>query len=77
MRCVEKVILRKTIYHVDSVIRETGEIIDDGLYRIFVNTAIDDDSDIADLMSCFTKKSFVNPKFPKFSNAVRYLKKWV
>ncbi len=64
----------KTIYHVDNVIRETGEIIDDGLHRIFVNTAVDDDSDIADLMSCFTKKSFVNPKFPNFSNAVKDLK---
>ena len=64
----------KTIYHVDSVIRETGEIVDDGLHRIFVNTAVDDDSDIADLMSCFTKKSFINPKFPVFSEAVKDLK---
>lgn len=64
----------KTIYHIDSVIRETGETVNDGLYTIFVNTAIDDNSDIADLMSCFTKKSFVNPKFPNFSSAVKDLK---
>ncbi|MCR5255913.1 MAG: hypothetical protein K6D96_08265 [Acetatifactor sp.] len=35
-----------TLYHVDSVIRETGTIIDDGLYRVFVNATIKDDSDV-------------------------------
>ncbi len=46
----------KTIYHIDKIIRETGDVVDDGLHEIFVNTTIDDGSDIADLMSCFTKK---------------------
>ena len=64
----------KTIYHIDKVIRETGEVIDDGLYEIFVNTTIDDGSDIADLMSCFTKKEVKNPKFPVLSKRVTELK---
>ena len=64
----------KTLYHVDKVIRETGEIIDDGLYEIFVNTTIDDGSDIADLMSCFTKKEVKNPKFPALTRRVTELK---
>lgn len=64
----------KTIYHIDKVIRETGAEVDDGLHEIFVNTAIDDGSDIAELMSCFIKKEFNNIKFPEFSNEVKRLK---
>lgn len=64
----------KTIYHVEKVLRETGDIIDDGLHEIFVNTVIDDGTDIADLMSCFTKKEVNNPKFPMLSSEVKRLK---
>ena len=64
----------RTIYHIDKVIRETGTVIDDGLHEIFVNTNIDDGSDIAELMSCFMQKEVDNPKFPCFSSRVQYLK---
>ena len=64
----------RTIYHIDKVIRESGTIVDDGLHEIFVNTTIDDGSDISDLMSCFTKKEVKNPKFPKLSAEVTRLK---
>lgn len=64
----------KTTYHIDKVIRETGDVIDDGLHEIFVNTTIDDGTDIADLMACFTKKEVKNPKFPKLSGEVQRLK---
>lgn len=64
----------KTIYHIDKVVRETGVEVDDGLHEIFVNTVIDDGSDIAELMSCFIKKEFHNAKFPKFSEEVKRLK---
>lgn len=64
----------KTIYHVEKVLRETGTVIEDGLHEIFVNTKINDGSNIADLMSCFTKKEFDDSKFPKFSARVRELK---
>lgn len=53
----------KTIYHAEKVLRETGEVIDDGLHEIFVNTVIDDGTDIAQLMSCFTKKKLRTPNF--------------
>lgn len=64
----------KTIYHIDKVIRETGDVVDDGLHEIFVNTTIDDGSDIAELMSCFIKKEVKNPKFPQLSSEVKRLK---
>ncbi len=64
----------KTIYHVEKVLREIGETVDDGLHEIFVNTTIDDGTDIADLMACFTKKEVKNPKFPVLSSEVKRLK---
>ena len=64
----------RTIYHIDKVIRENGEPIDDGLQEVFVNTCIDDGTDIADLMRCFMQKEVHNKKFPKLSSRVRYLK---
>jgi len=45
----------RTIYHVHKVIAETGQIIDDGTKYIYVNTVVDDGTDISSLMSCFTK----------------------
>ncbi|MBQ6833757.1 MAG: hypothetical protein IJO55_04995, partial [Lachnospiraceae bacterium] len=53
---------------------ETGTLVDDGLHEIFVNTAIDDGTDIADLMSCLTKKEVKNSKFPALSSEVKRLK---
>ncbi len=64
----------KTIYHVDKILRETGTVVDDGLHEIFVNTVIDDGTDISDLMSCFMKKEVKNPKFPALSAEVTRLK---
>jgi len=64
----------KTIYHVDKILRETGTIVDDGLHEIFVNTVIDDGTDISDLMACFMKKEVKNPKFPALSAEVARLK---
>lgn len=64
----------RTTYHVDKVIRETGVTVDDGLSEVFVNTRIDDGSDIADLMKCFLQEQVDNPKFPKLSARVSELK---
>ncbi len=64
----------KTIYHAEKILRETGETVDDGLHEIYVNTVIDDGTDIADLMACFMKKEVKNPKFPKLSAEVSRLK---
>ena len=52
----------------DSVIRETKEVVDDGLYRIFVNATVKDGSDASELMDIFTKSDKYNyDKFPKTS----------
>ena len=64
----------RTIYNIDRVIRETETLVDDGQHEIFVNTKVNDGSDIAELMQCFLQKDVQNPKFPVFSNRIRYLK---
>ncbi|MDO5445412.1 MAG: Rpn family recombination-promoting nuclease/putative transposase [Eubacteriales bacterium] len=64
----------RTIYHIDKVIQETGTVIDDGLHEIFVNTAVDDGTDIAELMSCFIKKEVKNKKFPFLSDEMEKIK---
>lgn len=37
----------------EKVLRETGAIVDDGIHEVFVNTVVDDGTDIADLMKKF------------------------
>ena len=62
------------IYHVDSVIRETNERVDDGLERIFVNTAVKDGTTISEYMDCFLQKEVDNEKFPELTRRMKYLK---
>ena len=64
----------RVIYHVDSEIRETQEKVDDGLERVFVNTAVKDGTTISEYMDCFLQKEIDNAKFPKLTNRVYYLK---
>ena len=63
------------IYHVDHVVRETGEKVNDGLEEIFVNTRVNDGSKIAKLMRIFSTTSEYNDElFPKISETKRFFK---
>ena len=64
----------KTIYHIDQVIRETGNTIDDGYSLVLVNTAIDDGTDIADLMRCMIQTEVRSDKFPVFTSRLDRIK---
>lgn len=65
----------KTIYHIDRVIRETGEIQENGLQEIYVNAKIDDGSDIAELMRIFKEPDAYDfEKFPKVSGRKKQFK---
>ena len=64
----------KTVYHLGMSIKETGTLVDDGVYRIFANCAVDDGSDIAGLMQYFKTTKGANSKFPRLSKRVRYFK---
>ena len=65
----------KTVYHIDRVIRETGEVQDNGLQEVYVNTKIDDGSDIAEMMRIFKEKDTYDfKKFPKVSGRKKRFK---
>ena len=65
----------KTVYHIDHVIRETGETVDDGTYAIFCNAEINDGSDIAELMLYFKNSRGGTVKFKKISGRVNDIKR--
>lgn len=47
---------KKTIYHIDRVVRETQEIADNGTHEIYVNTKINDGTEIAEYMQMLKQK---------------------
>ncbi len=69
----------KTIYHTRQVVQETEKdenpiYVEDGFSSIYVNTEIKDNTEIAELMSCFLQTKVKNPKFPKLSSRVAQFK---
>ena len=44
---------KHTIYHMERVIKETGTVVENGTHEIYVNTAIDDGTEIAKRMQYF------------------------
>ena len=57
------------------MVRETGEVQDNGLQEVYVNTKIDDGTDIAELMHIFTESNAYNfEKFPKVSRRKKQFK---
>ncbi|MGN0485061.1 MAG: PD-(D/E)XK nuclease family transposase [Lachnospiraceae bacterium] len=65
---------KKTIYHINRVIEETGTVVENGVHEIYVNTAIDDHTDIAELMQYFKQSIGEHTKFQKLCNRVKYFK---
>ena len=62
------------IYHVDRVVRETGRVVDNGFEEIYVNAAINDGSDVSELMEVFVNEKTYNDKFPFTSAGKRRYK---
>lgn len=64
----------KTIYYMDSVVRGTDFVIDDGFHRILVNAKVSDGSKVSRLMSLFVKEDFDDAEFPVSSERIRRFK---
>ena len=65
----------KTIYHIDRVLRETGDIVDNGYYEIYVNGKVDDGSDVSELMKIFNGSDIPNnEKFPNICKTISGIK---
>ena len=64
----------RVIYHVDSVVRETGYAINDGLIRVFANAQIKNGTIASEYLDCFLKKEVNNSSFPELTKRMNYLK---
>ena len=64
----------RTTYHVDKVVRETGQRLDDGTLDVYVNSAVDDGSRAARLMAYMEDSNGLEPEFPRLSGRVSYFK---
>lgn len=64
----------KTIYHCRTVTEETHQALDNGLVEIYVNTEINDGTEISELMECFLQEQVNHKKFPCLSQRMHYFK---
>lgn len=65
----------KTIYRVRRTIEETGDVVDNGFYEVYVNAKVDDKSDIAELMKILKSSEIPNnKKFPNICRAIKNFK---
>ena len=55
------------LYHIDRVVRETKEVIENGFSEVYVNSAVNDGSNVAKLMKVFSENDAYSEKFPKTS----------
>ena len=62
------------LYHVDRIIRETGEKVDNGFEEVYVNAKVKDGSDVSELMEVFVNDEAYNNKFPITSGSKRRYK---
>ena len=65
---------QETIYHVQRIIKKSGTWIENGTHELYVNTKVDDGSDIAQLMQYFKNSTGIHPLFPKLSKQIHYYK---
>jgi len=64
----------KTTYHMENILLENNQLVDNGQHIIFVNTKINDGSKTAELMQCFEQPYVDNPDFPHLSYRVQQFK---
>ena len=65
---------KRTVYHVKRCLEETGTFVDNGFHEIYVNTKVNDGSDIAELMSFFKDSTGYHSRFPRLSDRARLFK---
>mgnify|MGYP000782234999 CR=1 FL=1 len=62
------------IYHVDRIVKETGELFGDESHIIYVNSQIKDDTALGKLMHDFTCTNPDDMNYPVLAQRVRYFK---
>lgn len=61
----------RTVYHVQNMIKETKDVVDNGLVEIYVNAEINDGSNISALMDMFQKKELGDKDKEMFPRAYK------
>jgi predicted transposase/invertase (TIGR01784 family) len=56
------------LYHIDRVVRETQQVVDNGFTEVYVNTKVKDGPEVSELMEVFVDDHVYNAKFPKTSD---------
>lgn len=65
----------RPIYHIQRMIKETGDMVDNGYYEIYVNAEIDEGTLLSDYMKLLkSSKVEDDPRFPGICSAVKYYK---
>lgn len=66
--------MNQTLYHVCRVVKGTDKYVENGTHEVYVNTAINDGSDVAELMQYFADSNGYHENFKTVCNRVNYLK---
>ena len=66
--------MKQPFYYVCRVVKGTNQYVENGTYEVYVNTAINDGSDLAELMAYFENSNGTHEKFKAICNRVNYLK---
>ena len=67
--------LGRAVYHVERVIKETGDVVENGIREVYINAENYDASDIADLMRLFVEDEvYDDERFPVSSRRKRRFK---
>ena len=64
----------RPLYHIDRVVRETGQTVRNGFEEVYVNAAVRDGSEVSALMEVFVNSSAYDARFPKTSSSKRRYK---
>ena len=60
---------RRAVYHVDRVVRETGQVLDNGVREIYVNAKVYDGTEASDLMRIYVENdAYDREMFPAVSD---------
>lgn len=62
------------LYHVERVIKETEEVVENGFEEVYVNAKANDHSELSELMEVFVNDTAYNNKFPITSDKKRRYK---
>ena len=65
----------KTLYHVRRVVDGTDKYVENGTHEVYVNAAVDDGSEIAELMQYFINSTGYHENFKTVCKQVDYYKK--